>query len=291
MKEAYLLMKSRTQDYLMTVDNYQQSLEKVVNKLNQYKEDYVNLYLNCNDIEKSQRSLLIKLIAEYLFKYSKNRVNLHLVIDKDYIDEQEYVITFVYYMIEKYKKIDNLDIILNIIIDGNDIKEDHIKFAKLISHIHSRFVRMWVHVKEDNLNDLSEILYKLSFNGLLNSSLITLDINLKKDISCELKQVVRNIPREALIYLVESYLDETSDWLTRFEKKCFDANGEILETCLNSEDCILIRKNNSKLRMIPLLKEIVYSLQGKSISSEGGFGIKCGECDNSSCPCNHEKQK
>ena len=282
MKEAYILTKSRTNDYIMTIDNYQESLSKILNELNKQTEDYINIYLSFDFINHAQRKKLFKAICKYISTNTINKVNLHLLVaDTEFIEQQTDIVALVYFMIERYRMNEKMDIVLNMIIDGNYIKHNQIKLARLVKSL-----RIWLHIQPNNIKDLSSILYKLSFHNLLKSTLVTFDIDPEKDMDDNLMQTLKRIPRDVLIYLINSYLDETSTWSTRFNKVCFDPNGERILICPNYDDCLLVRKNKNKLNMVPILKKIVYSLCEEPVNiSYTDLGSHCDICPHEDCVC------
>lgn len=262
MKEVFILTKSRFgTPMVMTPNNADEALLRIVRKLNSKREDdRINLYVSFEDMDPRYIKELFTKMVEFFEKTSVNDLNLNFVVDRGYRYIQEETIEYIKGMIEKYSEIENIDVILNIVVTGEEIHKEQLNLVNLIKNISSKYIKIWAHIDAKNIIDIDHIMYQLLFNKLLDRSIITFDVTIYGSLTGEVRDAIRQIPAAALEKLIDMYLAETSEWDSHFCKECFNPDGTELDECPDYKSCILVKKNHSKLNMIKILHGIVYSL-------------------------------
>lgn len=262
MKEVFILTTSRFgEPMVMTPDTAEDALLRIVRKLNSVREEErINIYVSFEDMDKRYVKDLFTKIVEFLDKTSINNLNINFVVDKGYIDIQDETVEFIKNMITKYSEIESTDVILNIVVTGEEIQKEQLNLVNLIKNIDGKYIKIWAHIDAKNIIDIDHIMYQLLFNGLLDRSIITFDVDIYGSLTEEVRDAIKAIPAAALEKLIDMYLAETSEWDSHFCKECFNPDGTELDECPDYKSCILVRKNHSKLNMIKVLHKIVYAL-------------------------------
>lgn len=262
MKDVFILTKSKFgPEKVMTLKSAEDALINIVRKLNTTREtNRVNIYVSFDDMDKGYIQELFTKIVDFLDLTSINDLNINFVIDKGYIDIQESTVEYIKNMIEKYSLNDHIDIILNIVVTGEEIHQKQLDLVNLIKNINSKFIRIWTHIDAHNINNINNIMSTLLEYSLLDSSTITFDVDIYGSLTDSVKEAIRKIPIAALDKLLDMFLKETEHWESRFIKECYDPEGELLQMCPNFKSCVLARKSHSKINMIKVLSSIIYSL-------------------------------
>lgn len=262
MKDVFILTKSKFgPEMVMTPDNVEDALIKIIRRLNRVRENgKVNVYVSFDDMDKNYMQELFTKIVDFLDLTSINDLNINFVIDKGYVDIQDSTVQYIHDMIDKYKLDDHIDIILNIVVTGEQIQQKQLDLVNLIKNISNKFIKIWAHIDASNIININNIMTQLLDNHLLDSSTITFDVDIYGSLTDSVKDAIRKIPIAALNKLLDMFLAETENWESRFIKECFNPDGELLSMCPNYKSCILVRKTHSKLQMIKVLSRIIYSL-------------------------------
>lgn len=267
MNEFYLSLDNHTNE--MTLSNYKKTLDKIIHKINFIKNPNYRIPVYIMSLKNIwERQLLLEEVIEYLYKHSKNKLNILVMSNDNFLNTKSQSLSFATNIIDKYKITNHIDVYLSIKID-DDIIDSHDKLyvLRLFKATHKKFLKLWMKVEEDNLHKIPSVIEKLDGLKLLSITDITFNLAQYDKLSNKIKDTLKMIPIYILRYLVDRYIESFIKW-NNMHSECYDYKGELIYNCPYWSDCVLVARKTNERQMATLLVDLVKDLGNDSNEKE-----------------------
>lgn len=259
MREFFISLDTR--DGMMTLDNYEDVIIKIVRDMNSKREKgRLPVYMMSVRDDIFLRSELIEKIIDLLDRASINELDIHVVSDDDYLVVSEDAVNFATYIINKYSKNDHINVIIDVKIDSETIYTDEkIKVLYLLHATGEKYLRIWLNVTGENIKHFPAVITRIAEVKLLDHTSVTFDVDIYGSLTSETQNALKSLPLHVLDFLMDKYITEMTVWQNS-EPTCYDHEGNVIWKCPLYRECVLVSRRRSKVRMANLLIAIVRDL-------------------------------